>query len=272
MPGSFDQLSFEKPFVLEEDGLRSLHFTIGEVQSSMLLEQPDELQVDYTRTMMGFLLLNPAPRHIAMIGLGGGSLAKFCYRFLPHSRITVAENNPAVIALRRQFGIPDDDERLSVLAADGAAFIETVPASCDVLLVDGFDQNGQPPQLCSQVFYDHCYRALTPGGVLVANLHADDRDHGLFIRRILRSFAGNAMQVLAPEKCNCIVFAARERPITLQSLRDPAWTRALAPQIQQRLRAEFANIGWNARPAASRREAAAVTAPGSGRGGGSPRA
>src|SRR6185369_6747562 len=92
-------------------------------QSSMLDDRPDELQVDYTRTMMGFLLLEPEPREIAMIGLGGGSLAKFCHRHLRSARITAVENNPGVIALRNEFAIPADDERLSVVAEDGAAFV-----------------------------------------------------------------------------------------------------------------------------------------------------
>jgi spermidine synthase len=110
MPGSFENLQFQAPFIVEDQQTRSLHFTHGELQSSMLLERPDELQVDYTRTMMGFLLLNPAPRTIAMIGLGGGSLAKFCHRHLPGAHMTVVDNNPGVIALRRQFGIPDDQQ------------------------------------------------------------------------------------------------------------------------------------------------------------------
>lgn len=59
---------------MEDGAVRSLHFTIGEIQSSMRLDRPDELEVDYTRTMMGFLLLASRPRYIAMIGLGGGSL------------------------------------------------------------------------------------------------------------------------------------------------------------------------------------------------------
>ena len=94
MCGSFDHLRFEVPFVLQDQGIRSLHFTHGEVQSSMRVARPDELQVDYTRTMMGFLLLNPRPRRITMIGLGGGSLAKFCHRHLRWARMTVVENNP----------------------------------------------------------------------------------------------------------------------------------------------------------------------------------
>ena len=44
-----------------------------------------------------------------MIGLGGGSLAKFCHHYLPETRITVVEINPHVIAMRRHFQVPDDD-------------------------------------------------------------------------------------------------------------------------------------------------------------------
>jgi spermidine synthase len=225
-----------------------LHFTIGETQSSMRLDRPDELQIDYTRTMMGFLLLTQQPRSIGMIGLGGGSLVKFCHRWLPSARMTVVENNPGVIALRKDFGIPDDDGRLSVLEDDGAAFVRTVPRAFEVLLVDGFDHGGQPAQLCSQSFYEDCFRSLVPGGVMVANLHVDHPEHDLFTGRIARSFQGNAMQVLAGEKANCIVFAGRRRPVTLHALRALAWASALEPQARRQLRGEFARIGWSACP------------------------
>ncbi len=246
MPAAFATLRFEAPFVLEQDGTKSLHFTIGEVQSSMRVDRPDELQIDYTRTMMGFLILQPRPRRIAMIGLGGGSLVKFCHRHLPCAHMTVAENNPGVIALREQFDVPADDERLRVLEGDGALFVQGLAAHVDVLLVDGFDHQGQPAQLCAQGFYDDCRRALAPGGVMVANLHADHPDHLLFTARIARSFNGNGMQVLAGEQANCIVFAGHRRPVTLQALRSRAWAAALQPQAQRQLRGEFARIGWNA--------------------------
>jgi spermidine synthase len=246
MPAEFDSLRFESPFVRSEGGMKSLHFTIGETQSSMRVDRPDELLVDYTRTMMGFLLLHLRPRSIAMIGLGGGSLAKFCHRYLPAARMTVVENNPGVIALRKEFDVPDDDDRLSVVEDDGAAFVRDACATFDVLLVDGFDHSGQPPQLCSQDFYDDCHRALAPGGVMAANLHIDHPEHDLFTARIARSFKGNAMQVLAVEKANCVVFAGRRRPVTLDALRSRAWEGALEPRAQRQLRAEFARIGWGA--------------------------
>lgn len=246
MPGSFQNLGFDSPFVVEEDGVRSLHFTRGEVQSSMRAGRPDELELDYTRTMMGFLLLNPQPRAIGMIGLGGGSLAKFCHRHLASSRITVVENNPRVIALRDQFGIPCDDGRFTVVNGDGGAFIGKRAGAFDVLLVDAFDASGLPPQLCSQAFYDGCFRALVPGGLLVANLHADDVGHADYVQRIGASFRNNAMQVLAVEKSNCVVFAGRERAVTLEALRRLDWAGALDPEVQRQLRSEFAHIGWSA--------------------------
>src|SRR5690349_9988184 len=116
MTAPFCRLNFDAPFVVQDGNSRSLHFTMGETQSSMRLDRPDELRIDYTRTMMGFLLLNPRPRNITMIGLGGGSLVKFCRRYLPAAAVTVVENNPGVIALRKDFGIPDDGAGLRVIA------------------------------------------------------------------------------------------------------------------------------------------------------------
>jgi spermidine synthase len=246
MDAPFTRLSFEPPFVLEDHESRSLHFTIGETQSSMRPARPDELQVDYTRTMMGFLLLQPRPGNITMVGLGGGSLVKFCRRHLPFAAMTVVENNPAVIAMRRDFGIPDDDAGLRVLADDGAFHLRSAAGGIDVLLVDGFDGSGQPSQLCTQAFYDDCFRVLAPGGVLVVNLHADHPEHDLFTHRIANSFDGNAMQVIARDKSNCVVFAARRRPVTLESLRSTQWKSELGVEVRTQLRADFAHIGWNA--------------------------
>ena len=83
-----------KPYLTERDGILALHFNDLSVQSEMSIDMPDELVIGYTRAMMSFLLFEPSPKRIAMIGLGGGSLAKYCYRYLPRTEITVVEINP----------------------------------------------------------------------------------------------------------------------------------------------------------------------------------
>jgi len=201
------------PQVLEEEGELSLHFGFPTIQSRMLKADPERLVLDYTRTMMGFLLLQPKPLRIAMIGLGGGSLVKYCRRRLPDTEFTAIEISPEVIALRHQFGIPDDDERLHIVCADGADFVRRAADEVDgfdVLLVDGFDRDGQARRLCSAAFYDDCHNALRTGGVLVVNLCADDTGYGSYIARISDSFNGKAVVVEAEEGDNKIVFAAKD--------------------------------------------------------------
>ena len=237
-----------KPFVQVEGPFKSLHFSIDALQSRMNTQDPSQLAVDYTRTMMGFLLFHRAPVSIGMVGLGGGSLAKFCYAQLPASRITVIEINRHVIALRREFDIPEDDDRLDVIEADGAAFMTLQNARFDVLLIDGFDQQGQPAALCSQGFYDACFAALKPDGVMVVNLHYDDTDYAAMMARIQLSFAGNACEVPALEKSNCIVFAARmdsRGPMSPRRINLNASLSQLKSGTRSQLKPEFARIAWS---------------------------
>lgn len=244
VPGDFQSLQYIEPFVREDGASKSLHFTLGELQSRMLVHQPSRLDVDYTRTMMGFLLFKPAPAHIGMIGLGGGSLAKFCYRQLPASRMTVLEINPHVIALRREFQVPDDDERFTVIAADGASYLQTESPAFDVLLVDGFDHQGQPEALCSQRFYDDCFAALKPDGLLVVNLHQDGPDYPVLAERIGRSFNGNAVEIPAPEKSNAIVFASRGAAISPRAMRVANSLAGLDEEARRQLRPELTRVAW----------------------------
>ena len=85
-----------RPFISETLDARTLYFSVSAIQSRMQIQHGDALDLEYTRLMMGFLLFHPAPAQIALIGLGGGSLVKFCHRHLKRSALTVAEINPHV--------------------------------------------------------------------------------------------------------------------------------------------------------------------------------
>jgi len=196
-----------RPYVMEDALSRSLHFASYETQSRMWLSDPTGLALDYTQTMMGFLLFQPQPARIAMIGLGGGSLAKFCHHHLADARIEVVEINPHVIALRDQFLVPADDERLSIREGDGADFIRGFHAQLDVVLVDGYDRNGINSRVCSQAFYDDCRESLRPGGLISVNLSAAHSYYDTFIERIEQSFGKQHLVVRDFEKRNDIVFA-----------------------------------------------------------------
>jgi spermidine synthase len=208
------------PVLRDEDGELSLRFGDGSVQSRMLQADPGRLVLEYTRLMMGFLLFRPAPARIAMIGLGGGSLAKYCASRLPDADFTAIEISPEVIALRAAFGVPPDGPRFRVLCEDGADFVRRDGEPLDVLLVDGFDRGGPSDQLCTTAFYDRCRDRLAAGGVLVVNLYTDDTECGLRVERIRDSFTGRMVVVEAEGSENEVVFAGTDAsfPPTFEEL------------------------------------------------------
>jgi spermidine synthase len=208
-----------KPYLIERDGMLSLQFDALCLQSEMNIEEPDQLVFSYTRAMMSFLLLEPAPQHIAMIGLGGGSLAKYCYRYLPQTKISVVEINPDIIALRNEFAIPADDARFSVLLGDGAAFVQERGERFDVLMVDGFDAAGLPDELCSQQFYDDCFSSLADGGIMVVNLWGCNGHYDALLSRIETSFAGRLVAVSADDSPNKIVLAVKNSELIFSPAR-----------------------------------------------------
>ncbi|HST45052.1 MAG TPA: transferase [Luteimonas sp.] len=197
--------------LLRYDGYAALQFRRGQTQSRMRTAEPDALLIDYTRSMLGCLLFRPEPVRIGIIGMGGGSQVKFCHRYLPGTRLEVAENHPGVIALRHAFGIPDDDARLQVVLDDGARFLRARPGRYDLLLVDGYDDAGIPEALSTQAYYDACRAALVEGGAMASNLHcADSEAH---VARLRRSFGHARVRVIGEARMkNQVAFAWTAEP------------------------------------------------------------
>lgn len=221
------------PLVATRGDRRTLAFGGGAVQSEMRLSKPWALVLAYCRAMMCFALFVPRPRHIVMVGLGGGSLAKFCYRHFPAARITVIELRADVIALRDQFCVPPDNARFRVVHADAIDFLAASPACADVLVLDGFDAHGLPPGLASADFYGDCRRALRDGGVLVANMLNYDPAWQAMLARLEQVFQGKLCWFDGMAGNNHVVFALRLAPAG----RSPALARL------RRIRRRHGRIG-----------------------------
>jgi len=199
--------------IIEEDGVRVLQIGGRAIQSAMRLEAPDAIELDYVRAMMAFLLFCPKPREVLMVGLGGGSMARFIHQRMPDTRVTVAEINPGVVTVaRKYFHFPEEDERLEILIGDGAEVVPSRPASCDVLVIDGFVDGKAPDALCTLSFYEAAFAALRETGVMVANFMADDKRIERHLERIAASFGRKATLLLAEERDNLIAFALRGGP------------------------------------------------------------
>lgn len=214
---------YAKPFVLEDGEYRQLHLGLRFTQSRMSLKAPDALSLAYTRKMMAFLLFQPQPKHVVIVGLGGGSLTKFCYRQLPHARITTVEIDQSVIELAPLFQVPRPNARLRIVHADGAEYFATTHQSADVVLVDGCDQHGIAPALCEERFYASVRARLRPGGLLVVNLVGTVGRSDALIRSIAKVFDEQVLVVPVSVGGNRIALA----------FCNPAWPPDW-PQVDQR--------------------------------------
>ena len=222
--------------VSETRGIRSLHLGTEAIQSSMKVNAPFELVLEYSRCMLGFMLFHPQPREILLIGLGGGSIAKWTHKFLPQANTTAVEINPQVIAVARShFFLPANDERLNVMEGDGAAYVAGRTGIADVLLVDGYDSVAIAPALDNDHFYRHCYDALTPDGVMVANLWGNHKNFDASLQRIDKAFNGLVCCLPARSKGNIAVMAFKKSPGS------PKWEalRERARELEGEYRIEF---------------------------------
>jgi spermidine synthase len=197
--------------VSEERGVRHLHVGGEAIQSAMRLEDPFALELDYTRCMMAFLLFHPKPRRALMVGLGGGSLAKFFHRRLDGLHTHVVEYDERVIATARAlFHVPADDARLTVEHGDGVEAL--APECCDLLVVDGYEDEATPAAMVSQAFFDASWCALEEPGALVVNFMDDDPDFDRNLRRIEHAFGGAVLAFQSLRDPNIVVIGLKGAP------------------------------------------------------------
>ncbi len=233
-----------KPYIYDDAGVRRLHFDTAAVQSSMRLSDPCALDLSYTKAMMGFLLFSAEPRHILIVGLGGGSLSKYCHHQFPQARITTLEINQDVIALRDEFLIPPDGEAFQIVHADAADYLARSDIQADVILLDGYDVCGLPEDLCTQAFYSHCWRALSAEGVLVANLWGGvSPQRGVYLERLAGIFSGRVWWSRPRNSSSLIAFALKNKRYY------PQWTRLMlkAQKLGERYQLDLPGVAKDMR-------------------------
>ena len=75
---------------------------------------PDRIVMNYPKMMLSALFVNPAPRSMLIIGLGGGTLPRTLRQVVPDTQIDVVEIDPAVVRVaRRYFGFVAGDKARS---------------------------------------------------------------------------------------------------------------------------------------------------------------
>ena len=184
----------------------------------MDMDRPTALVHEYIERMMAWLLFvepDSVPvRQALQLGLGAGSLTKFCHKEL-HMKTTAIELNPQVLtACRGWFKLPAENARLQVVLADAAVEIQDPRwwGAVDALQVDLYDNHAAAPVQDSLPFYIHCRRLLTSDGCMTVNLFGRASSFARTVEKITAAFGERAVWAFKPTReGNTVVLAQRTR-------------------------------------------------------------
>jgi spermidine synthase len=211
-----DDICFAEVNFSEEGPLRHMHLGSVWIQGSMLMAAPTVLVHEYIQRMMAWLLfVDPqgvAERCAVQLGLGAGSLTKFCHKEL-NMRTTAIEINPQVLtACRGWFRLPQDNPRMRVVLADAALEIRHSRwlAAVDALQVDLYDEEAAAPVLDTADFYRDCRNALTSDGCMTVNLFGRRSSYAKSLEKMAQAFGSEALWAFkATREGNTVVLAQR---------------------------------------------------------------
>lgn len=172
---------YRQVLVYDDGSGRCLCFTrlcaIGR-QSCVDRDRPDYLVFDYTRMMLGALLLAPTPRSVLVIGLGGGTLPGALEKLLPEANIDVVEIDPAVRRVAEQYFAFRADARVHVYEEDGRAYVRRMLRTdqrYQLIMLDAYDHQYIPEHMLTREFLTEVKGLLAPGGIVAANTFSSSR-------------------------------------------------------------------------------------------------
>ena len=227
--------------IVEQKGVRSLHFGSQAKQSSMSLAEPDKLHLDYVRAMTSWLLFKETLDDEALlVGLGGGSLTKHLLQHFENCHLKVIEYRKDVVKIARSFfGLPLDP-KLKIIVDDGGEYIkqryETYREHYSLVFIDAFDHEGVAPSVRSEAFFDACKALLKKDGILIMNLwggtsNPEFQQISLWLGRV---FNWQTLFLPVPDRSNIIALAFNDyTPIySIKDLREKALTLEQQYQIE----------------------------------------
>lgn len=204
------------PTISESDGIRYLHFGTEWVQGAMRISRPAELVIEYTTQMMAWLLFlePPRDRSLGLLGLGAGSLTRFCLKYTQNP-LQVVEWNPQVTSVCQMYFKLPRPVRLNIDHADAGVWVED-PAhreSQSILMVDLYDAQARGPVRDSLAFYQACHDVLDEIGVLTVNLFGAHESFARNIKNLNKAFDGRLLSLPQIDAGNQVVLAFKGPPI-----------------------------------------------------------
>ncbi|MCX5683213.1 MAG: fused MFS/spermidine synthase [Planctomycetota bacterium] len=174
-----------------DEGRRCLHFSKSRgIQSSMILAEPDKLDLRYSKSMAAALALHPAPQDVLLVGLGGASLPKFIQKNFPNVRLDIVEIDPDVVKTCQDWFEFKGTPNTRVIVMDGRMYLKRSTKQYDLILLDAYAADRVPFHLTTLEFIQLVKSRLKPGGLVASNLweHSANRFYYAELRTFQTTF------------------------------------------------------------------------------------
>jgi len=173
--------------IIEYGDNRSLYLD-GMRHSSMNLNDPLDLVVDYTEYFHLGMLFNPTATNILFVGGGGFTGPKNFLELYPDTKIDVIEIDSDVIDAAKTYFDLEDNSRLQVFNDDARKHLSTFDKKYDLIVLDAYASNYVPYHLMTHEFFQIVEKRLEPNGVLVSNfIGSIEGNHSQLIRSIYKT-------------------------------------------------------------------------------------
>ncbi len=150
--------------VIDLKQTRHLRFGNGVKQSSMSKKYTDALALKYSRDMIQAFVLNPRPKNILFLGLGGGCLVKYVSKYFDIENIDVVELLPDVIDISKKYFGLQEKSNLNIYNDDAVEYIKSNNKKYDLIFVDIFTPSGMPKGILTDDFFSDLENSLSEDG------------------------------------------------------------------------------------------------------------
>ena len=193
--------------VLDYPQYRVLSFDSTYEQSGYFVERPFALVHEYTKIILlalGFI----TPKHITLLGLGGGSLLRSLHFYLKNCEFHVVELRQKVFDVAKNYFAIPTGKRVTFSIDDAVSQLKaSKTCSTDIIFSDIYDASDMSSIQVQHYFLVECERILSKQGWLVINYHKLPDKHSEFFKVLHKLFS--SIMVCPGEYNSHILFAGK---------------------------------------------------------------
>lgn len=192
---------------------RSLHFGNRTQQSAMLLKNPYVLIHKYTQAMVLPLCWSDTER-VLLLGLGGGSIAKYIHNYFQDIDIHAVEIRQSVTSTAREyFLLPDESSRFCMFNQCATDWLEnrSVSDRYDLIFVDLFltTKTGKDKSIHVNEKLDALMDMLSNNGWLIFNQLGPEAINSHIIRQLQKICPSLHTYSIKIDEHNTIILCSR---------------------------------------------------------------